>query len=83
VLGRAYPEKTKQKTWDFSTDSRGRWYVNIQVEVPDGVRCPFRTAPELRVGIDLGLKSLAALSTGAKIEMPAFYRKAEAKACSR
>ena len=53
---------------------RGRWYVNIQVEVPDGER---RKGPA--VGIDLGSKDLAALSSGHKIEMPAFYRRSEAE----
>ena len=30
-----------------------------------------------RVGIDLGLKDLATLSTGEKVEVPKFYRKSE------
>lgn len=82
VLGRTYrlwqsrpiPENGKPKSWEFSTDARGRWYVNIQVELPE---------PEKRkgeaVGIDLGLKTLAVLSTGETVETPAFYRKSEAK----
>jgi len=82
VLGRTYrlwlsrpiPENGKPKSWEMSTDARGRWYVNVQVEVPDGER---RNGPV--VGIDLGLKDLAALSNGEKIEMPAFYRRSEAK----
>ena len=82
VLGRTYrlwqsrliPENGMPKSWDFSTDARGRWYVNIQVEFPE---------PEKRegaaVGIDLGLKTLAVLSTGETVETPAFYRKSEAQ----
>lgn len=82
VLGRTYrlwqsrqiPENGKPKSWEFSTDARGRWYVNIQVELPE---------PEKRegaaVGIDLGLKTLAVLSTGEAVETPAFYRKSEAQ----
>ena len=43
VLGRSYhlwlsrplPENGKPKSWEFSTDARGRWYVNIQVALPD------------------------------------------------
>ncbi len=81
VLGRAYrlwqsrplPEGGKPKSWEFSTDTRGRWYVNIQVELPDVER----REGDRAVGIDLGLKTLATMSDGTKIEMPSFYRKAE------
>lgn len=82
VLGRTYriwqsrpiPENGKPKSWEFSTDARGRWYVNIHVDAPE---------PDKRegaaVGIDLGLKTLAVLSTGETVETPAFYRKSEAQ----
>jgi putative transposase len=81
VLGRTYrlwmsrpiPETGRPKSWEFSTDSRGRWYVNIQVELPEPEKREIRTS----VGVDLGLKTLATLSSGYKIAMPAFYRKAE------
>jgi len=77
VLGRSYylwlsrqvPDNGKPKSWEFSTDARGRWYVNIQVELPEPEK---RNAP--RLGIDLGLKSLIALSNGFKIAAPRFYR---------
>jgi transposase len=80
VLGRAYhlwlsrplPENGKPKSWEFSTDARRRWYVNIQVEVPEPEK---RNAPSL--GIDLGLKSVVALSNGFKIAAPRFYRQDE------
>ena len=80
VLGRAYhlwlsrplPENGKPKSWEFSTDARGRWYVNIQLEVPEAKQ---RNAP--RLGIDLGLKSVVALSNGFKIAAPRFYRQEE------
>ena len=81
VLGRTYRlwqsrpihENGNPKSWEFSTDARGRWYVNIQVELPE---------PEARnggdaVGIDLGLKDLATLSTGEKIAAPRIYRAEE------
>jgi putative transposase len=56
----------------FAQDARGRWYLNLQVEVPeDGEHGTGE------VGIDLGLKSLAALSTGEMIEAPQLYRKYE------
>lgn len=82
VLGRTYriwqsrpiPENGKPKSWEFSTDARGRWYVNIQVELPEAEKCGGGA-----VGIDLGLKTLAVLSTGETVETPAFYRKCEAR----
>ena len=73
-LSRPIPEDGKAKSWEFSCDARDRWYVNIQVELPE---------PEKRsgspVGIDLGLKDLAALSDGSKIEAPRLYRASERK----
>lgn len=82
VLGRTYrlwqsrpiPENGKPKSWDFSTDARGRWHVNIQVDLPEPAKREGKS-----VGIDLGLKTLAVLSTGDKIETPAFYRRGEAQ----
>lgn len=56
----------------FNQDARGRWYLNCPIEI----ECADR-APIARVGIDLGLKELATLSDGAKIESPQFYRKSE------
>ena len=58
----------------FNQDSRGRWYINCPVEV----ECA-DSAPNTRVGIDLGLKTLATLSDEREIEIPQFYRKSEAK----
>jgi putative transposase len=59
----------------FSEDARGRWYLNVCVEVPEraGPNLPV-ALPALEVGIDLGLKALAALSDGSAIEAPRFYR---------
>ena len=61
----------------FNQDSRGRWYINcpIKVECAD-------SAPVTRVGIDLGLKELAALSDGRTVAVPQFYRKSEATLAS-
>jgi putative transposase len=72
-LSRKIPENGMAKSWDFSTDARGRWYANIVIELPDALPRDGKA-----VGIDLGLKTLATLSTGEKIKMPAFYRKSEA-----
>lgn len=49
----------------FSSDARGRWYVNVLCEV-DTVEA----AGSGEVGVDLGLKSIAALSDGTAIENP-------------
>ncbi len=48
------------KTGSFTQDARGRWYVNLQCEVPDATE-PVGT---LDLGIDLGLKSHIACSDG-------------------
>jgi IS605 OrfB family transposase len=57
----------------FSADAKGHWYINLPCEMPcSGVR------NSGAVGIDLGLKTLAALSDGEAIAMPSFYRKSEA-----
>jgi len=58
------------KCGSFSQDSRGRWYVNFVVDVPD--EAP--TTGTQQVGIDLGLKTLATCSDGRKIEAPRWYR---------
>jgi len=57
---------------NFNQDTRGRWYLNCPVEL----ECADR-APVIHTGIDLGLKDLATLSNGDKIEIPQFYRKSE------
>lgn len=72
-LSRPIPEGGRLKSWSFSTDARGRWYANIQVEA----ETPEPRAVRSEVGVDLGLKTLATLSNGDKIEMPAFYRRSE------
>jgi len=51
------------KSGSFAQDRRGRWYINLQCEVAEKQDC----GPG-EVGIDLGLKTLATLSTGEKIE---------------
>lgn len=56
----------------FNADAKGHWYINVPVQIECAT-----PKPENAVGIDLGLKTLATLSTGAKIEMPRFYRESE------
>lgn len=58
----------------FVEDACGYWWVCFHVEVDALVQ-----APDVAVGIDLGLKTLATLSTGEKIEAPRTYRLYEEK----
>ena len=73
-LSREIPENGTPKSWNIACDSEGHWFVNIQVELPDGER---KDGPA--VGIDLGLKTLVTLSDGTKIEPPKFFRSAQEK----
>lgn len=59
----------------FSQDAKGRWYLNLVLEIP------IREAqnPPKPVGIDLGFKDTATLSNGEKIEAKHFYRKQETR----
>jgi len=67
---RHLPEKTRDGM--FVEDASGKWYVCVRVDVKQEPR-----ASEGSVGIDLGLKSFVALSTGEKIAAPQFYRQYE------
>jgi IS605 OrfB family transposase len=58
---------------NFSQDSRGNWFLNVCIEVPDGVQRSIDNG----IGIDLGLKDFAVLSNGEKIAASGFYRVAE------
>lgn len=58
----------------FNQNAKGQWFINIPVEI----KCAC-SAPVSRVGIDLGLKDLATLSTGEKVAAPRFYRASEQK----
>lgn len=71
-LSRRIPENGKPKSWNISADSRGRWYVNIHVELP---KPPAKRGKP--VGIDLGVKTLATLSSGETFGAPGFYRRSE------
>jgi IS605 OrfB family transposase len=61
----------------FVEDARGHWWVCLRVEVTERPQ-----APDHEVGIDLGLKHLAALSSGIKIEAPKYYYRYEDKLAS-
>ncbi len=58
---------------NFSEDARGRWYINITVKVDQAPRSVGKSA----IGIDLGLKDVAATSSGDKVAAEQFYRDME------
>lgn len=62
------------RSGSFNEDARGRWYFNVVVEV---VAQPSRG--QGAVGVDLGLKDVAACSDGQKLENGHFYRNLEGK----
>lgn len=59
----------------FARDARGRWYLNICIDVPAVAQ---KTGAQ-SAGIDLGLKSIATLSTGEIIQAPRLFRASEAR----
>jgi putative transposase len=67
--GRPLPENAKGGA--FVEDAAGKWYVCFHVEVEA------RQGGNAEIGIDLGLKSLATMSDGRKIEAPQIYRRYE------
>ncbi len=54
------PMEGTLKTGSFTQDARGRWYVNLQCEVPDATE----PVGDLDLGIDLGLTNQIACSDG-------------------
>ncbi|MGI9057514.1 MAG: RNA-guided endonuclease InsQ/TnpB family protein [Ktedonobacteraceae bacterium] len=67
------PLKGKLKTCTIHKSSTGKWYVSFSVEC-EPERLPSIDTP---VGIDVGLKTFATLSTGEEIASPKFFRKEE------
>jgi putative transposase len=67
---RPLPDGKIKDGTNFSCDARGHWFLNIVVEVAGAEAWPVRSG----IGIDLGLKDFAALSTGEKIENPRHLR---------
>ena len=61
------------RSGSFCEDARGRWYLNVTVDVKKPEASPGKAS----VGIDLGLKDFAALSSGQTIEAQKIYRGAE------
>ncbi len=67
-------EKIKDST-NFARDARGHWFLNIVFEMPDVPARPIRPG----VGIDLGPKDVATLSTGETLPHVWFGQRATAK----
>ena len=77
-LGEYLAAGARLRSGSFSEDARGRWYLNIAVEVQAHESFVGPPRPrELDLGIDLGLKDLAAFSDGRKEEARQFYRDLE------
>jgi len=72
---RALPAGKIKDGTNFSRDSRGNWFLNIVIEFE--AAAPGARHPVNGVGIDLGLKDFATLSTGEKIEAQHIYRGTE------
>jgi len=62
------------KTGCFTEESSGKWFVTFTTEAPE-----YEQAPDSAVGIDLGLKDMATLSNGEKLEAKRIYRGLESK----
>jgi putative transposase len=68
-LSREIPINGAAKSWNLACDSDGHWFVNIQVELPDAEK-----REGFAVGVDLGLKTMATMSDGTKIDSQRFFR---------
>lgn len=66
--------KYEFRSGNFSEDSRGRWYLNINVEIPVE-----KSTGTGQIGIDLGLKTTATCSDGTTLQRQNFYRDSESK----
>ena len=77
VFHRTFTGKMKSAT--VIRKSSGRYFVSIVVE--DGKKAPKPTdpIPDQTVGIDMGLKHYAVLSTGEKVENPKYLRNAQTR----
>jgi putative transposase len=71
--------KGTPKTAIVKRTPTGKWHVSISVEVGEKERREKRLpVPEDAVGVDVGLKTFAYLSTGEEIANPRFFRAEEA-----
>ena len=66
------------KTGSFAEDSRGRWYLNLTIEVAEEVAM-LPLAPNQDIGIDPGTKTVLTTSDGEKFERENLTRDYEEK----
>jgi putative transposase len=64
----------KFRSGSFNEDSRGRWYLNIVIDADRQF-----SAGQDRIGVDLGLKTVATCSDGHTLENAKLYRGMEKK----
>jgi putative transposase len=65
----------KVKTCTIKKDHLGHWYATLVTEIED---VPL-VDPKIAIGVDVGLKSMVALSTGDTIQYPRYYVQAQQK----
>lgn len=65
-LSRDLPENGQIKAGCFTRDISGKWFVNLNVEIPDPVLFVQASG---EVGVDLGFKTTAATSNGDKLDL--------------
>ncbi|MDQ2906578.1 MAG: transposase [Chloroflexota bacterium] len=75
VWSRPLPDKAKASSVTVSKDKAGRYFVSILVE--EDIQ-PLQRV-EQQIGVDVGLKSFAVLSTGESIANPKYYARSEKK----
>jgi putative transposase len=68
------PLEGTPKTATLRRGSTGKWYVTFSCECPEPAPLPATGQP---IGIDVGLKTFAMLSTGQEIANPRFFRREE------
>ncbi|HSA53863.1 MAG TPA: RNA-guided endonuclease TnpB family protein [Yinghuangia sp.] len=73
VWSRPLPEGAVPSTVTVSRDSAGRWFVSLLCD--DTVAPLPASATDVAVGIDVGITSLATLSTGEKVANPGHERR--------
>ncbi len=71
VWSRPLPDGAVPSTVTVSRDATGRWFVSLLVEDPNVQPLPW---VDTAVGVDAGLTSLVALSTGEKVTNPRHER---------
>lgn len=71
---RPLPDDCAIKSAIVKRDGLGNWYVVLQIEMPDPEPRP---GPLEAVGVDMGLLSFVALSTGEEVDNPRWFRAGE------